>query len=153
MNGKYDIEIYNNRVHYFLTVKQKITLLRGDSATGKTELLRLIRDQEENGRSSGITIKCDRECTVLTNVDWERRIQSLINHIIFIDGTAVFLKLQCFADLVWGSDNYFVIISRDDFRHLPCSIEEIYGLRNMSDEQKCRPSRKVCNEMFRLHRQ
>ena len=83
MNGKYDIEIYNNRVHYFLTVKQKITLLRGDSATGKTELLRLIWDQEENGRSSGITIKCDRECTVLTNVDWERRIQSLINHIIF----------------------------------------------------------------------
>ena len=153
MNGKYDIEIYNNRVHYFLTVKQKITLLRGDSATGKTELLRLIRDQEENGQSSGITIKCDRECTVLTNVDWERRIQSLINHIIFIDGTAVFLKLQRFADLVWGSDNYFVIISRDDLHHLPCSIEEIYGLRNMSDEQKCRPSRKVCNEMFRLHRQ
>ena len=115
MNGKYDIEIYNNRVHYFLTVKQKITLLRGDSATGKTELLRLIRDHEENGQSSGITIKCDRECTVLTNVDWERRIQSLKNHIIFIDGTAVFLKLQCFVDLVRGSDNYFVIISRDDF--------------------------------------
>ena len=83
-------------------VKQKITLLRGDSATGKTELLRLIRDHEENGRSSGITIKCDCVCTVLTNVDWERRIQSLQNHIIFIDETAVFLKLQRFAALAWG---------------------------------------------------
>lgn len=134
-------------------VKQKITLLRGDSATGKTELLRLIRDHEENGRSSGITIKCDCVCTVLTNVDWERRIQSLQNHIIFIDETAVFLKLQRFAALAWGSDNYFVIISRDNLGHLPCSIEEIYGLRNMDDEQKCRRSRKVCNEMFRLQRQ
>lgn len=151
MIGKYDIEIYNNRIHYFLTVKRNITLLRGDSATGKSELLRLIRDYEENGRSSGITIRCDRACTVLTNVGWEIRLQSLQNHIVFIDETAGFLKLQRFAELVRGSDNYFVIISRDDLSQLPYSIEEIYGLRNVSETQKYRPFRKVYNEMFRLY--
>ena len=37
MTGKYDIEIYNKRVHYHLTVKRNITVIQGDSATGKTE--------------------------------------------------------------------------------------------------------------------
>ena len=55
MTGKYDIEIYNKRVHYHLTVKRNITVIQGDSATGKTELLRMISDYENNGISSGIT--------------------------------------------------------------------------------------------------
>ena len=49
MTGKYDIEIYNKRVHYHLTVKRNITVIQGDSATGKTELLRMISDYENNG--------------------------------------------------------------------------------------------------------
>jgi hypothetical protein len=32
MTGKYDIEVYNNRVHYFLTVKRNITVIQGNSA-------------------------------------------------------------------------------------------------------------------------
>ena len=28
MTGKYEIEVYNNRVHYFLTVKRNITILQ-----------------------------------------------------------------------------------------------------------------------------
>ena len=43
MTGKYDIEIYNKRVHYHLTVKRNITVIQGDSATGKTELLLIMR--------------------------------------------------------------------------------------------------------------
>ena len=49
MTVKYDIEIYNKRVHYHLTVKRNITVIQGDSATGKTELLRMISDYENNG--------------------------------------------------------------------------------------------------------
>ena len=70
MVGKYDIEVYNNKAHYFLTVKRNITILQGDSASGKTELIRLISEHEANGNSSGITVKCEKKCTVLTNVDW-----------------------------------------------------------------------------------
>ncbi len=77
MIGKYEIEIYNNRVHYFLTVRRNITILQGNSATGKTELIRLIGEYEQNGVSSGITVKCDVRCTVLTSVDWELRLGAL----------------------------------------------------------------------------
>ena len=69
MIGIYDIEVYNNKIHYYLTVKRNLTLVRGDSASGKTELVRLVGEYEANGNSSGITLKCDKRCTVLTNVD------------------------------------------------------------------------------------
>ena len=77
MVGKYEIEIYNNRVHYFLTVKRNITILQGNSATGKTELIRLLQEHEANGVSSGITLQCDVRCTVLGTVDWELRLGAL----------------------------------------------------------------------------
>lgn len=108
MTGKYNIEVYNNRVHYFLTVKRNITILQGNSATGKTELLRLISDHETNGVSSGITLLCDKRCTVLTPVDWELRLSGLESSIVFIDETAGFIKSKRFAELVKGSDNYLL---------------------------------------------
>ena len=151
MTGKYNIEIYNNRVHYFLTVKRNFTILQGDSATGKTELIRLIGEYEANRQSSGITLKCEVECTVLTPVDWELRIHSLRNKIIFIDETAPFLKSKRFAELALGSDNYFIIVTRDALSQLPYSIEEIYGLRNASDSEKYKSYKKIYNEMYHLY--
>lgn len=151
MVGKYEIEVYNNKVHYFLTIKRNITILQGNSATGKTELIRLIQEHETNGMSSGITLICDVKCTVLTAVDWELRLSSMNSQIVFIDETAGFLRSQRFAELVKGSDNYFVIVSRDDLSQLPYSIDEIYGLRNVSDTQKYKTNKRVYNEMYKLY--
>ena len=44
MVGKYDIVLYNNKVHYHLNIKRNITVLRGDSASGKSELLRFAKN-------------------------------------------------------------------------------------------------------------
>lgn len=132
MTGKYDIEVYNNRIHYFLTVKRNITVIQGNSATGKTELIRLINDNIVNGNSSGITLKCEVACRVLTSDDWDIRLSAMQNSIIFIDETANFIKTQKFAEMVRGSDNYFVIVTRDALSQLPYSIDEIYGLKNVS---------------------
>ena len=151
MTGKYEIEIYNNRVHYFLTVKRNITILEGDSATGKSELLRLIESYEENGASSGITMKSSVRCTVLNNIDWVLRLEALSGNIIFIDETASFLSSKKFASLVRGSDNYFVIITRDALKALPYCIDEIYGLKNVTDSDKYRSFKCVYNEMYRLY--
>ena len=151
MVGRYEIEVYNNKVHYFLTIKRNITILQGNSATGKTELIRLIQEHETNGTSSGITMICDVKCTVLTAVDWELRLSSMNNQIVFIDETAVFLRSQRFAELVKGSDNYFVIVSRDALSQLPYSVEEIYGLRNVSDTQKYKTYKRIYNEMYKLY--
>ena len=153
MTGKYDIEIYNSRVHYFLTVKRNITVIQGNSATGKTELIRLISDYEANGQSSGITLLCSLRCTVLTAVDWKVRLQGLSKSIVFIDETAGFIKTKEFAEQVRGCDNYFVIVTRDDLSQIPYSIEEIYGLKDASESQKYKQFGKVYNEMYKIPEQ
>lgn len=151
MIGKYDIELYNNRVHYFLTVKRNITILQGNSATGKTELIRLIQQYENLGASSGITLICNAKCCVLMGGDWELRLASMHDNIIFIDETAAFLRSKHFAEMVRGSDNYFVIVTRDSLSEFPYSVEEIYGLRNVSDTQKYKTYKRVYNEMYKLY--
>ena len=71
--------------------------------------------------------------------------------IIFIDESAVFLPSREFAEAVKGSDNYFVIVTRDSLSSPAYSIEEIYGLRDSSQNQKYKPFHKVYNESYRLY--
>ena len=42
MKGKYSILVQNNRLRYEFTIYRNITIIRGDSATGKTTLLDLL---------------------------------------------------------------------------------------------------------------
>ena len=151
MIGKYDIEVYNNKVHYSLTVRRNITVIQGFSATGKSELIRLISQYEAFGNSSGITIKSEVPCKVLTGPDWEIVLRSTENSIIFIDENVNFTRKKEFARLVAESDNYFVIVTRDDLSELTYSVDEIYGLRDVSDTQKYKTFHKVYNEMYRLY--
>lgn len=151
MTGKYEIEVYNKRVHYHLTVKRNITILQGNSATGKTELLRMIGDYGNNGISSGITIICARRCVVIENAFWKEQLQALSQCIIFIDEGASFLQSIEFTRMVKGSDNYFVLVTRDSLEQLPYSIEEIYGMRQERDSQKYKNTRKIYNETYQLY--
>lgn len=151
MTGKYDIEIYNKRVHYHLTVKRNITVIQGDSATGKTELLRMISDYENNGISSGITKICEKRCVVIENASWKERLATLQQCIIFIGEGAPFLRSKEFTRMVKGSDNYFVLVTRDSLEHLPYSIEEIYGMRQERDSQKYQNAKRIYNETYQLY--
>jgi len=147
MKGRYDIVLYNNKVHYSLTVKRNITFLRGDSASGKSEFIRLLALYNGNPQSSGITLICDRECMVLNEGNWRLYLETYRNRIFFIDEGNAFLRTKEFADAVKGADNYFVIISRESFPQLPYAVEEIYGLR----EGKYREAKRVYNEMYRIY--
>ena len=151
MTGKYDLELYNNRIHYHLVIKRNITIIQGNSATGKSEFIRLLSAYNANPRSSGITLRCDRSCTVLTAEDWESRIASYSQRILFLDEDALFMKTHAFAEAALYSDNYFVIITRDKLPQLPYSIEEIYTLHDVSDSQRYRNARQVYNEMRQLY--
>jgi hypothetical protein len=150
MIGRYTIEIYNAAVHYFLTVQCNITVLRGDSASGKSELIRLLEEYNRSRTSSGITLLCDRVCSVLTAEDWESRLSDMSGRIIFIDEGNDFVRTKRFAEKIKGSDNYYVIINRDSLSDLPYSINEIYGLRE-SDRSKYKNAEQVYNEMYQLY--
>ena len=151
MTGKFQIVLYNNKVHYRLTVERNLTILRGDSATGKSELIRLLTVYNGNPRSSGITLICEKECTVLNEGNWQLFLQTYCNRIFFIDEGNAFLRTKEFADTVSGSDNYFVIISRESLPQLPYSVDEIYGLKEGKDAGRYREPKRVYNEMYRIY--
>lgn len=124
MKGKHKIVVKNNRLHYEFEIKRNITIIKGDSATGKTTLINMIRQFANLGNASGIEIECDAPCTVLEGNLWQMLLKNLSGNIIFIDEENQFIRQQEFAELVKASDNYFVIITRENLYNLPYSVED-----------------------------
>jgi len=56
MTGKYNIVVQNRRLQHKFSIERNITVLHGDSATGKTTLIDMIASYQQNGEASGITI-------------------------------------------------------------------------------------------------
>ena len=132
MKGKYDITVKSRRIQYKFTVLRNITILRGDSATGKTTLIDMIAAYQENGEASGVTVQSKKQCTVLTGIRWQENLAMIHDSIVFIDEGDKFVASEDFARAVKNTDNYYVIATRASLFDLPYSIKEIYGIKNVS---------------------
>lgn len=132
MTGKYDVTVKTRRLQYKFTIERNITLLRGDSATGKTTLIEMISEYQQNGEASGVTVICEKNCTVLSGIRWKENLALIHDSIVFIDEGDRFTLSEEFAAEVKNSDNYFVIATRSSLFNLPYSSKEIYGIRNKS---------------------
>ena len=64
MRGKYSITVKNNILCYRFEIRRNITIIKGDSATGKTTLIDMIRDYYD-GEQSGVSLHCAKTCAVL----------------------------------------------------------------------------------------
>ncbi len=148
MKGKYHIVVQNNRLHYEMTVRRNITIIRGDSATGKTTLINLIEQAATLGENSGVDVVCERPCRTLGGNDWELILPNIHEQIIFLDEENPFIKSQEFASAVKVSNNYFVIITREDLPNLPYSVEEIYGIHTSG---KYHDLRRTYNELYQIY--
>ena len=132
MKGKYEVIVKSRRLQYKFTINRNITILRGDSATGKTTLIEMIDEFQRNGPASGIEIKCQKACTVLSGTRWLDNLSAIHDSIVFIDEGDRFPLSEEFASAIKGSDNYYVIVTRVSASNLPYSIKEIYGIKNVS---------------------
>lgn len=130
MKGKYDIVVKNRRLQYKFSIERNITILQGESATGKTTLIEMIAAYQLNGKGSGITVECKKTCTVLSSLRWQENLSVIHDCIVFIDEGDKFVLSEEFARAVKNSDNYYVIASRAFLPNLPYSVNEIYGIRN-----------------------
>ena len=131
MKGKHHITIETKRLKYEFEIKRNITVIQGDSATGKTTLIELLSTYEVQKEKSGIKLVSDVECAVYTGgqTDWKTSMESLKNSIIFIDEDYSFIFSEEFAKWLQGNSNYFVLITRRPIYNLPYSVNEIYGIR------------------------
>lgn len=148
MKGKYKIIVQNNRLHYEFEIKRNITIIQGDSATGKTTLINMLRQAENLGESSGIDVSADVPCRVLEGKSWELILTHSAGSIFFIDEENSFINTERFAAAVRGSDNYFVLITRENLYNLPYSVEEIYGLHASGRYQS---TKKIFQQMYHIY--
>lgn len=148
MRGAHRIIVETKKMKYDFTVYRNLTIITGDSGSGKTVLIDLIREYRRYGVDSGVSVSCDCPCRTLDTEDWEEQLKKIRGSIIFIDEGNRFLITQYFAELVQGSDNYFVIATREKLPMLPYSVKEIYGFRKSG---KYLYAKQTYNEMFRLY--
>lgn len=136
MKGKHEIIIRNRRQSYQISLERNITILTGESATGKTSLTNLIRQYETLGRQSGVTVQADVPCRVLEGPDWELRLGSIHNSIFFTDEGQGFIQSKVFAEAVARSDNYFLLITRENLPELPYSVKSVLELKKTTSRFK-----------------
>lgn len=129
MTGKHKVTISTKRLKYDFVLKRNLTILQGDSATGKTTLIEMVRDYVNNPSDSPVTLVCDKNCYVLEGILWEAQLNEMQDSIVFIDEGNEFVKTKDFAGKIKQTDNYYVIVTREALPALPYSIEEIYGIR------------------------
>ena len=138
MKGRHEIVVRNARIQYRFFIERNITILCGDSATGKTTLIDMILQHQISGDQSGVEVRSDKPCVVLQVMNWQMILPTIHDSIVFIDEggrdekNQRFVCPEAFADAVQHSDCYYVIATRANLFNLPYSIQEIYGIRNVS---------------------
>ena len=128
MKGMHHIVIQNKRIRFAFSIKRNITIIRGDSATGKTTLFSMIEEYGSLGKDSGVQIQCDKACVALYGKYWQETLENIHDSIVFVDEDSKFLKTKDFAKRIRNSNNYYVLITRENLPALPYSVEEIYGI-------------------------
>lgn len=148
MKGAYRVIVETRKIKYDFHIKRNITIFTGNSGSGKTVLIDLIREYRRYGSDSGVSVSCGCSCRTLDNEDWEYQLKGTSESIIFIDEGNRFLTTKKFAELVITSDNYFVFVTREKLPMLPYSIHEIYGFRKSGKFQK---AKQTYNEIYHLY--
>ena len=108
MKGKYSITVKNNILCYRFEIRRNITIVKGDSATGKTTLIDMIRDYYENGEQSGVSLQCAKICAVLEGRQWKILLENIHDSIVFIDEGNQFVTTDEFSNAIKKSDNYYL---------------------------------------------
>ena len=110
MTGSYDIEVWSSKVKFKLHINRSITIIRGESATGKSTLVSMVDNYELYGTASGICIKSEVPCIAMNRFN-QNNMHS--HSIIFLDEGAEALISGKVQKAIDGMDAYVVIVTRD----------------------------------------
>ncbi len=152
MKGKYFFKVRSKRALFEFTIKRNISILKGNSATGKTTLLHMLYEYLRVGRESGYTVTANTDYFVYLRKevgrDWKDILLSLQNTVIFIEENNDFIFQKDFADFVKTSGNYFVLVNRAPLRMLPYSIHEIYEIVTTGQKANIKESYHSFKELY-----
>lgn len=70
MHGTIRLLVQSVHLKYEMEFNRNITILKGDSATGKTTLVDMIQEYILNGPDTGINLSCSCPCRVAAGNTW-----------------------------------------------------------------------------------
>jgi len=117
-----NIKLSANYVSYDLTLHDKISIVRGDSATGKTTFVTLLEDL---GTTTNIKLKSTLPTIAARNVS---DITDHSNSIIVFDEDHPFWKHPDVMELINISENYFLFFLRDTKIPTSIHVSAVYKL-------------------------
>ena len=129
MKGIHKVVVGTKYLKYEFELRRNLTIIRGDSATGKTTLVDMIRTHMNDGESGPVTLNCDKGCYVVEGNLWKGQLDNIQDGIVFIDEGNEFVRTKDFARAIQQTDNYYVIVTREGLPALPYSVEKVYGIR------------------------
>jgi len=148
MKGTHRVVVSTKRLKYDFVIRRNITIIQGNSATGKTTLVDMIREAVNNPSGASVDLICDKKCFVLDGTLWKEQLTAVSNSIVFIDEGNEFIKTIEFSKFIQNTDNYYVIVTRESLPTLPYSVEEIYGIKSSGKYGKLEQK---FNEFYRIY--
>ena len=103
MKGIQHIEVSNRKVKFKLDLIRNITMIRGESGTGKTTLYNMISDYTRLQESSGVNLSSEKPCVALMDMDWQNQLSNTRDSIVFIDEGAKYISSAEFAAAIKAS--------------------------------------------------
>ena len=89
MKGSYWFRAKSKKVVFEFSIRRNITVIKGDSATGKTTLLHILYEYLRSGKQSGYSVSTNAEYYVYirdeVGRDWKDALYPLKKTIIFIE--------------------------------------------------------------------
>jgi hypothetical protein len=132
MVGPISVKVKSNFVSYEFTLNRKVTLLRGDSGTGKTTLAWLVSNSDN---ISSVRVICNYDVQAFTSKEKNALVDVLVkieNSVVIIDENWVeFLTEKFLAKIIKESSNYFLLITRKKFSMIPISVLEVYKIKSV----------------------
>lgn len=138
MNGIISLTIQTARICYELAFERNISIVLGDSGTGKSLLCALLSQAKEGESDIKITLDSKYNYIVMPDVtvgsettrSWQEIVKSASNTIFFIDEFCDCLHSGSFAEVIKYTQNYYVLITRKPHSELPYSVSSIYTLES-----------------------
>ena len=148
MTGEHRLILVTNRIKYSLDIKRNITVIRGDSATGKTTLIKNLAVIQDNGNKPKMYVECDVPFRVYTGTNdieaFRLDLTKIENGIVFMDEEYSIMRSKEFANIIKNSTNYFVLITRVSLDALPYSVKEVYY---MTEDKRYSTAKTVYNTL------
>lgn len=125
--NSHTLEIKGKRINYLLEIQDRITIIHGNSATGKTTMAKII-SQQLRGINNGYTINTDFNLkeVLVDNIEYPDLDH---NNLYLLDEGSLETSNE-FANFVNKSRSHFIIISRDRMPSIIYSFESIYEFYN-----------------------